>query len=85
MGPRLVASRRKSLVMPVHSNCSMLLRMSPRGSIASSTNTANFAPRERASRPRAPVPAKRSSTVASFRVNFSQSFSGSSAELSFMP
>ena len=50
--------------MPVNSNCSMLLRMRPRGSMASSTKTANLAPLDKASRPSAPVPAKRSNTFA---------------------
>jgi len=45
-------------------SASTFWRMSARASASSSTNSANAAPRDTASSPSAPVPAKRSSTRA---------------------
>ena len=63
-GPRSVASRRKMRVTPVSPNASMLARISARASASLSTNRQKAAPREMASSPSAPVPAKRSMTRA---------------------
>ena len=62
--PARVASRRKMRVRPVSPSASILARMAPRAATASSTKSAKAAPRDSASRPSAPVPAKRSSTRA---------------------
>ena len=59
-----VASRRKIFVRPCNPNASTLVRIKPRPSADSSMNRQCAAPRDRASSPSAPVPAKRSSTRA---------------------
>jgi len=60
--PRLVASRRWMRVTPKRPSASMLSRMTPRAAASVSTNNAKDAPREIASKPSAPEPAKRSKT-----------------------
>ncbi len=58
--PSLVASRRKMRPIDCNSRASRFFCISPRPSTEFSTKTAAFAPRDRASIPKAPVPAKRS-------------------------
>src|SRR3990170_2319521 len=62
--PSLVASRRQILVTPVKPNASTLRRMAARAWALSSMKTQKRAPRDSASSPSAPEPAKRSSTRA---------------------
>src|SRR5690606_8998043 len=60
-------------VLPVRPSVSTLVRIAARLSACSSTKSANVAPREMASMPSAPEPAKRSSTRAPSRSNPSKS------------
>ncbi len=62
--PSLVASRRQILVIPVRPKASTLRRMAARAAALSSIKRQKRAPRDNASSPSAPEPAKRSRTRA---------------------